>query len=158
MKFSAVLRIVQPTMLVVTALTSLLQFQEVHSLPISARPGTHIDVASNSLAKDLPGHVYSDGETENGIMRVARDIGLVQENETATGVIYHANEREYTWQLEGYNNSTKPHTLFLHVKDIYIALSFAGYIRDVMKFNVTCSEKKGPLGIKVQFPVAAKEV
>ena len=96
-KMCVVLRTVQATTLVVAALTSLLQ---VHSLPLSARPGSDynniIDVALNSPTKDLPDHMYSDREAENGIVhRVARDTGLVWENETAGGVIYHANEREY---------------------------------------------------------------
>lgn len=93
-----VLRAVQGTMLVVAALTSLLQFQEVQSLPLSARPASYnsiIDVASNSPTKDLQGHKYGDGETENRIVRVTRNVGPEWENETAASVIYHANEREY---------------------------------------------------------------
>ena len=99
MKLCVDLSTIQATMLVVAALTSLLRFHKVQSLPLGAVHRSVIDVASHSPNKDLPGHMYSDGETENRIVRVARDVGLAWENETAASVIYHANEREYRLRL-----------------------------------------------------------
>ena len=77
------------TLLLILALTSFLEFQLVCSLPI--RKPIQSDIANI-------GHVPSQGEgkeTRKSMERSRRDVGLVGYNETAAGVIYRANEREY---------------------------------------------------------------
>ena len=77
------------TLLLILALTSFLEFQLVCSLPI--RKPIQSDIANI-------GHVPSQGEgkeTRKPMERSRRNVGLVGYNETAAGVIYHANEREY---------------------------------------------------------------
>lgn len=88
-------------LLIATTMTSFRLFQQVHSLPASERPNSISSIATESPSQDGfhkggRGQVKNEEEQMDG--RVRRDDGLVQENETATSVIYHANERELSMQ------------------------------------------------------------
>ena len=75
------------SLLFILVLTS---FQSASSLPLHTRPSSDLSQGhGESLSRS---EVSVQGEEKK--KRRVRDIGLVQENETAAGVIYRMNERE----------------------------------------------------------------
>jgi hypothetical protein len=80
-------RILSTLLLLIVPLIIFQEFQDVCSLPIK-KP----QIQSGQVSQ-------RDGKKESRKpaerRRTRRDIGLVGANETAAGVIYHVNEREY---------------------------------------------------------------
>ena len=77
---------VASTLLLILAMTGFQKFQRVHSLPIRK-------VISQSEIDHVARHREGE-EIRKPSGRWRRDIGLVGDNETAAGVIYHVNQRE----------------------------------------------------------------
>ena len=78
------------TVLILLLILAVTRFQEVGSLPIGEPSQSRGDVEINRDEK----------ESRKQAARPRRDIGLVRDNETAAGVIYHVNEREYRPHLD----------------------------------------------------------
>ena len=82
-------RIASTLLLLIVPLISFQEFEAVCSLPIKT--------PQIQSGRSLPQQSQGDGKEGNRkpAERQRRDIGLVGANETAAGVIYHVNEREY---------------------------------------------------------------
>ena len=89
MKYTSNVFKLNVTLLSVLIISSL---RSVSSLPLGVRPSSESSLPGDGLASLRQGYGLRG---EEGKERRARDIGLVQENETATVVIYSVNERKY---------------------------------------------------------------
>ncbi len=81
-------RILSALLLLIVPLIIFQEFQDVCSLPIK-KP----QIQSDQPSQGGGGKKESRKPAER--RRIRRDVGLVGANETAAGVIYHVNEREY---------------------------------------------------------------
>ena len=80
-----------PLLLLILVLTVFQEFQHVCSLPVRKPVESSVPVRAASRVGDE----RDRGRAPAAAVRPRRDIGLVGANETAAGVIYHVNEREY---------------------------------------------------------------
>ena len=78
-----------PLLLIILVLTVFQEFQHVCSLPVRKPIESGVHAAGSQVGDER------DRGKAPAAVRPRRDIGLVGANETAAGVIYHVNEREY---------------------------------------------------------------